>query len=112
MMIEKCVDMGLDILESYDNVQIMQEIDIKLITFVESNEEKEKTSNKWYSQEAERKKQQICLKYDGYNESDDERDYVRQPIKQSAGCVKEVIKEEEIDAGIGRRYCESQTKPE
>ncbi len=80
MMIEKYVDMGLGILESHDNIQIIQEIDNKLITFVESNEEKEKTSNKWYSQESERKKQQICHKYAGYNESDEERDYVRQTI--------------------------------
>ncbi len=113
MMIGKCVDMGLGILKSHDNVQIMQEeTDNKLITFVESNEEKEKTSNKWYSHKAERKKQQICHKYDGYNESDEERDHVRQPINQTAGYAEEIIKEEEIVVGIGRRYCESQTKPE
>lgn len=112
MMIQKCVDMDLGVLESHDNIKIIREIVNKLITFGESNGGKEKNSNKRYSQEAKRKKQQICHKYAGYNESDEERDYVRQPIKQTAGCVEEIIKEEEIVVGIGRRYCESQTKPE
>ena len=111
-MIQKCVDMDLGVLESHDNIKIIREIDNKLIIFSESNDDKEKNSNKRYSQEAKRKKQQICHKYAGYDESDEEGAYVRRPINQTAGCVEVITKEEEIVVGIGRRYCESQTKPE
>ncbi len=70
----------------------------------DSDAEKEETFRKMYSQELKSKRQQIGGKDQGYNELEDERRKVRQQMMRTPGRRGEIIKEEEINKEIGRRY--------
>jgi hypothetical protein len=72
--------------------------------------EEEKSFRERYSQELKGKKQQIYGKHQGYNELEDERKRVRQQMMRTPGRRGEIIKEEEINKEIGRRYTENQAK--
>ena len=89
---------------------VVKEIYNKISIFGESNEEKEKSFRERYSLELKSKKQRIHDKYQGYNELDDESKKVRQQMMRTPGRRGEVIKQEEIDKEISRRYNESQIK--
>lgn len=73
----------------------------------ESDIEKEDSFRKKYSQELKSKRQQINGKDQGYNELDDESKKVRQQMMRTPGRRGEIIKEEEINKEIGRRYSNS-----
>lgn len=73
----------------------------------ESDIEKENSFRKKYSQELKSKRQQINGKDQGYNELDDESKKVRQQMMRTPGRRGEIIKEEEINKEIGRRYSNS-----
>jgi hypothetical protein len=73
----------------------------------ESNIEKEESFRKRYSQELKSKRQQIDGKDQGYNELEDERRKVRQQMMRTPGRRGEIIKEEELNREIGRRYSKS-----
>jgi hypothetical protein len=87
---------------------VVKETFSKISIFGESNEEKEKSFRERYSQELKSKKQRIHDKYQGYNELDDENRKVRQQMMRTPGRRGEIIKQEEIDKEISRRYDESQ----
>jgi hypothetical protein len=70
----------------------------------ESDIEKEESFRKRYSQELITKRQQIDDKDRGYNELEDERRKVRQQMMRTPGRRGEMIKEEEINNEIGKRY--------
>ena len=67
-------------------------------------EKEEESFRNRYSQELKKKRQQIDGKDQGYNELDDERRKVRQQMMRTPGRRGEMIKEEEINKEIGRRY--------
>jgi hypothetical protein len=73
----------------------------------ESDIEKEESFRKRYSQELKSKRQQIDGKDQGYNELEDERRKVRQQMMRTPGRRGEMIKEEEINKEVGRRYSKS-----
>ena len=73
----------------------------------ESVMEKEESFRKRYSQELKSKRQQIDGKDQGYNELEDERRKVRQQMMRTPGRRGEMIKEEEINKEVGRRYSKS-----
>ncbi len=73
-------------------------------TINESDIEKEESFRKRYSQELKSKRQQIGDKDQGYNELEDERRKVRQQMMRTPGRRGEIIKEEELNKEIGRRY--------
>jgi hypothetical protein len=73
----------------------------------ESAMEKEESFRKRYSQELKSKRQQIDGKDQGYNELEDERRKVRQQMMRTPGRRGEIIKEEEINKEVGRRYSKS-----
>jgi hypothetical protein len=73
----------------------------------ESDIEKEESFRQRYSQELKSKRQQIDGKDQGYNELEDERRKVRQQMMRTPGRRGEIIKEEEINKEIGRRYSTS-----
>jgi hypothetical protein len=73
----------------------------------ESDIEKEESFRKRYSQELKSKRQQIDGKDQGYNELEDERRKVRQQMMRTPGRRGEMIKEEEINNEVGRRYNKS-----
>jgi hypothetical protein len=85
-------------LEHHDNISATDE------------SEEEKSFRERYSQELKSKKQQIYGKHQGYNELEDERKRVRQQMMRTPGRRGEIIKEEEINKEIGRRYTENQSK--
>jgi hypothetical protein len=66
--------------------------------------EKEESFRKMYSQELKSKRQQINGKDQGYNELEDESRKVRQQMMRTPGRRGEIIKEEEINKEIGKRY--------
>jgi hypothetical protein len=70
----------------------------------ESDNEKEESFRKRYSQELITKRQQIDEKDRGYNELEDERRKVRQQMMRTPGRRGEIIKEEELIKEIGKRY--------
>ena len=70
----------------------------------ESDIEKEESFRKRYSQELITKRQQIDDKDQGYNELEDERRKVRQQMMRTPGRRGEIIKEEELNKEIGKRY--------
>ena len=63
-----------------------------------------------YSQELKSKKQQLDGSYQGDNELEEERKKVNQQIMRTPGRRGEIIKDEEINKEIIRRYRESQEK--
>jgi hypothetical protein len=69
-----------------------------------SEQEKEDQFRKTYSQELKKKRQQINGKDQGYNELEDEMRKVRQQKMRTPGRRGEIIKEDEINKEIGRRY--------
>ena len=73
----------------------------------ESDIEKEDSFRKRYSQELKSKRQQINGKDQGYNELEDESKKVRQQMMRTPGRRGEIIKEDEINKEIGRRYSNS-----
>jgi hypothetical protein len=73
----------------------------------ESDIEKEESFRKKYSQELKSKRQQINGKDQGYNELEDESKKVRQQMMRTPGRRGEIIKEDEINKEIGRRYSNS-----
>ncbi len=73
-------------------------------TINESLIEKEELFRKTYSEELKNKRQQIDNKDLGFNELDDEHRHVRQQMMRTPGRRGEIIKEEELNKEIGRRY--------
>ncbi|HEY6534991.1 MAG TPA: hypothetical protein VIY08_04190 [Candidatus Nitrosocosmicus sp.] len=73
-------------------------------TIDESLLEKEELFRKSYSEQLKNKRQQIDNKDLGFNELDDEHRHVRQQMMRTPGRRGEIIKEEEINKEIGRRY--------
>lgn len=110
MTIEKYSKRGGMALDSPNIDYVVKKIDDKISILCESDEEKEKSFRERYSQELRSKRQQMDGRYQGYNELDDERKKVRQQMMRTPGRRGEIIKEEEIDKEISRRYSESQMK--
>ena len=73
-------------------------------TIDKSDLEKEESFREIYSQELKKKRQHIDNKDRGYNELNDELRKVRQQMMRTPGRRGEIIKEEEINKEIGRRY--------
>jgi hypothetical protein len=108
MVIKKLFNRGVMTVDSLHSNNIVKETDNKTSIFSESNEEKEKSFRLMYSQELMTKKQQVYGTYRGFNELEDERKKVRQQIMRTPGRRGEIIKDEEINKEISRRYNENQ----
>jgi hypothetical protein len=108
MVIEKLFNRGVMTVDSLHSNNIVQETDIKTSIFSESDEEKEKSFRLMYSQELMSKKQQVYGTYRGFNELEDERKKVRHQMMRTPGRRGEIIKDEEINKEISRRYNETQ----
>jgi hypothetical protein len=63
-----------------------------------------------YSNYLRNMKQRIYDTYLGYNELEDERKFVNQQAMKTPGRMGEIIKSEEIDKELSRRYSEYKEK--
>jgi hypothetical protein len=63
-----------------------------------------------YSNYLRNMKQRIYDTYLGYNELEDERKFVNQQAMKTPGRMGEIIKSEEIDKELSRRYSEYKKK--
>ena len=108
MVIEKLFNRGVMTADSLHSNNTVKETENKTGIFNESNEEKEKSFRLMYSQELMSKKQQVYGTYRGFNELEDERQKVRHQMMRTPGRRGEIIKDEEINKEISRRYNENQ----
>ena len=108
MVIEKLFNREMMTVDSLHSSNIVKETDNKTSIFSESNEEKENSFRRMYSQELMSKKQQVYGTYRGFNELEDERKKVRHQMMRTPGRRGEIIKDEEINKEISRRYNENQ----
>ena len=108
MVIEKLFDRGVMTVDSLHSNNIVKETDNKTSILGESDEEKEKSFRLMYSQELMSKKQQVYGTYRGFNELEEERKKVRNQMMRTPGRRGEIIKDEEINKEISRRYNENQ----
>jgi hypothetical protein len=108
MVIEKLFNREVMTVDSLHSNNIVKETDHKTSIFSDSNEEKEKSFRLMYSQELMSKKQQVYGTYRGFNELEDERKKVRHQMMRTPGRRGEIIKDEEINKEISRRYNENQ----
>jgi hypothetical protein len=79
-------------------------LDVKISSEVEAD------FRERYSNYLRNMKQRIYDTYLGYNELEDERKFVNQQAMKTPGRMGEIIKSEEIDKELSRRYSEYKEK--
>jgi hypothetical protein len=79
-------------------------LDVKISSEVEAD------FRERYSNYLRNMKQRIYDTYLGYNELEDERKFVNQQAMKTPGRMGEIIKGEEIDKELSRRYSEYKEK--